>query len=82
MPFGEDGNHPISTIDPKDHIAPPDGEKRLWGGSNRRDKPSDFFPCMIRSKSSSVRAAMHFQPLPKARPEPMPTGFGTTSRVS
>jgi IS1 family transposase len=78
----EHRSHKGSTIDPKGHTGQPDGEKRSWGGSNRRDKPSDFFPFMIRSKPSSVRAATPFQQLPIARREPMPIGFGTTSRVS
>jgi putative transposase len=66
----------------KGHTDRPDGEKRSWGGSNRREKPSNFFPFMIRSKPSSARAATPFQQLPIARREPMPIGFGTTSRVS
>jgi transposase-like protein len=66
----------------KDHTGRPDGKKRSWGGSNRRDKPSDFFPFMIKSKPSSARAATRFQQLPIARQEPIPIGFKTTSRVS
>jgi len=72
----------VSTIDQKGHTGRPDGEKRSWGGSNRVDKPSGFFPFMIRFKPSSARAAIPFQQLPIARREPMPIGFGTTSRVS
>jgi putative transposase len=78
----EHRSHKGLTIDPKGHTGRPDGEKRSWGGSNRRGKPSDFFPFMIRSKPSSARAATPFQQLPIARREPMPIGFGTTSRVS
>ncbi len=72
----------VSIIDQKGHTGRPDGEKKSWGPSNRRDKLSDFFPFMIRSKPSSAHAATPFQQLPNARREPMPIGFGTTSHVN
>jgi len=72
----------VLTIDPKDRTDQPEGEKNAWADSNHQNKHSNFFLLTIRSKPSSARAAIHIQPLPIARPEPTPTGFGTTSRVS
>ncbi len=72
----------VSTIDPKDHTAPLDGEKKSWGGSNLPAKHNGSYPSTTKSKMSFARAATPFQLLPTVKLEPTPIGTGTTSRVS
>ena len=59
-------------------------ERRLmaWHRRSAASQRDAFYPSTIKSGISSARAATPCRPLPTDKPDPMPIGSGTASRVS